>query len=503
MDLLLKPARSRSFVILIGVYGLLISSAVVAEIVARTPGILTTMVQQTALDTAITFGIADTNGVNIGSLNIMNNASNGQVQASGSQITYTPNLNFTGQDTFTYEIDENDWRTGSPGLVTLSASDAAPTVSVYTDGAGSHPIFAATALTGAWIDTSSSSSVSGVIGRVVAYDPTSGNLTGCNAGDTTSPLVRMQAIWNVQRSSGTQGGYEASITADTNPVHPISPSNPDYLIDDRSGNFSINNPVSVVLDIPDMTLIDFQTPQKFGLWVQGRDKLINNNWISNSATIMAGLNTEPCSLTVTVTVTVQVGLDFDNEPGEIANLDEDNDGIADKLEGTEDSDNDGIANYLDLDSDNDGITDIIEAGGIDANGDGQIDSPTDANNDGQDDNVQLANTDLDEDGLPNTQDVDSNGDDTMDIAETDKASSDADGDGVIDAFFDVESLLEEQNQDGLHDVFTGANKATPTDSDDDSIPDFREEVKSSGGSGFLGVPVLVLLIMAVVYRRKL
>ena len=37
-----------------------------------------------------------------------------------------------------------------------------------------------------------------------------------------------------------------------------------------------------------------------------------------------------------------------------------------------DNDGDGIANAHDLDSDNDGIADIIEAGGIDPDGDGRV-----------------------------------------------------------------------------------------------------------------------------------
>jgi hypothetical protein len=54
---------------------------------------------------------------------------------------------------------------------------------------------------------------------------------------------------------------------------------------------------------------------------------------------------------------------------------------------TLDTDGDGVPNYLDLDSDNDGIADVVEAYGVDANGDGRIDNYTDANGDGLSDNV--------------------------------------------------------------------------------------------------------------------
>ena len=47
-----------------------------------------------------------------------------------------------------------------------------------------------------------------------------------------------------------------------------------------------------------------------------------------------------------------------------------------------DSDNDGILNYRDVDSDNDGIPDIVEAGGVDIDGDGYVDDTTDNNGNG-------------------------------------------------------------------------------------------------------------------------
>ncbi|WP_264791811.1 cadherin-like domain-containing protein [Aureispira anguillae] len=47
-----------------------------------------------------------------------------------------------------------------------------------------------------------------------------------------------------------------------------------------------------------------------------------------------------------------------------------------------DADGDGIPNHLDLDSDNDGIPDLVEAGGVDVDGNGQVDGNIDADNDG-------------------------------------------------------------------------------------------------------------------------
>ncbi len=49
---------------------------------------------------------------------------------------------------------------------------------------------------------------------------------------------------------------------------------------------------------------------------------------------------------------------------------------------TYDSDNDTIPDYLDSDSDNDGIPDVVEAGGVDVNGDGRLDNFGDSDGDG-------------------------------------------------------------------------------------------------------------------------
>ena len=68
---------------------------------------------------------------------------------------------------------------------------------------------------------------------------------------------------------------------------------------------------------------------------------------------------------------------FDNDTdgiGDNQDLDDDNDGIEDIIEGTDDLDNDGIPNYLDTDSDGDGCFDVSEAGYIDLDSDGIIGS---------------------------------------------------------------------------------------------------------------------------------
>ncbi len=130
-----------------------------------------------------------------------------------------------------------------------------------------------------------------------------------------------------------------------------------------------------------------------------------------------------------------------------------------------DLDQDGIPNHLDLDSDGDGITDIIEAGGTDPDGDGQVEYATpgdpmtldDSDGDGLSDvmdNVDsgsgvgeftsgtpltLPNTDGS--GQANFRDIDSDDDGIVDYTEAQatathiaRSNVDTDGDGLDDAF---------------------------------------------------------------------
>ncbi|PID88261.1 MAG: hypothetical protein CSB06_01160, partial [Bacteroidia bacterium] len=106
--------------------------------------------------------------------------------------------------------------------------------------------------------------------------------------------------------------------------------------------------------------------------------------------------------------------------------DNDNNGQADATEGTGVPDNDGdnLPNHLDLDSDNDGIYDVIEGNNADkdTNKDGRIDSNdtgfADANNNGQADASEtVSQTDTDTDNLPDFIDLDSDNDGCFDALE--------------------------------------------------------------------------------------
>ncbi|QOD60894.1 discoidin domain-containing protein [Polaribacter haliotis] len=199
-----------------------------------------------------------------------------------------------------------------------------------------------------------------------------------------------------------------------------------------------------------------------------------------------------------------------------AGTDTDGDGKADDVaivfengEGVNaDTDGDGFPNHLDLDADNDGIPDLVEAGGVDTNGDGLVDNTTDADKDG------LADVyDTDDDGTPGVEDAtdallqtggtDTDGDGKADDAAItfvngEGANADTDGDGFpnhldLDADNDgIPDLVEaggvDTNGDGLVDNTTDADKdgfADVYDTDDDGTPgveDANDALLQTGGT---------------------
>ncbi|CAM1365223.1 Ig-like domain-containing protein [Tenacibaculum xiamenense] len=120
------------------------------------------------------------------------------------------------------------------------------------------------------------------------------------------------------------------------------------------------------------------------------------------------------------------GLDINSDGVIDDQTDTDGDGLADSVDpdnggsllNTPDTDGDGIPNYLDLDSDGDGLNDVDEAGGVDANGDGQIDT----------DYLINSTWDVLNPNNPNLPgDLDTNNDGVIDD------QADSDGDGIADS----------------------------------------------------------------------
>ena len=149
-----------------------------------------------------------------------------------------------------------------------------------------------------------------------------------------------------------------------------------------------------------------------------------------------------------------------------------------------DMDGDGLPNYQDVDSDGDGISDCIEAGGLDVDGDGRYDVFVDVDLDGFADAVdgdvgndsvaentanalQLTNVDTDTNGIPNGYPFgDYDGDGFLDFLDID-----VDNDGLIDG---------REVQEG--NALTNGTMITPlhTDADGDGLDDRYDADQTDG-----------------------
>ncbi|MVF13200.1 hypothetical protein FT643_13750 [Ketobacter sp. MCCC 1A13808] len=149
------------------------------------------------------------------------------------------------------------------------------------------------------------------------------------------------------------------------------------------------------------------------------------------------------------------GIDDDFDVDVTTGNDLNNDGVDDAVAAL-DSDGDGTPDYLDLDSDNDSWNDISEAGLVDTDENGLLDSG---------DSVVVSEADSDGDLIPDRLDVDSDNDGTNDIDGTAYWYLDEDLDGRID-------LVQDTDSDGIPDVTDGLTNdfGTAPDSDNDGVP---------------------------------
>jgi len=202
-------------------------------------------------------------------------------------------------------------------------------------------------------------------------------------------------------------------------------------------------------------------------------------------------------------VTTDPDADADGQPD-----DDDNDGTA---YNADDTDSDGTPNFQDLDSDNDGIHDVIEGGNgdLDTDGDGTIDADdtgyADTDGDGipdpldetpntySDGDISTPNegpTDTDNDDVPDYRDLDSDNDSIEDVIEG--GHEDSDGDGLVD------NSNMDSDRDGIPDSADGESETfgdaendlsdDPTDSDGDGTPDSQEIDSDNDGTNDIDDP---------------
>lgn len=147
------------------------------------------------------------------------------------------------------------------------------------------------------------------------------------------------------------------------------------------------------------------------------------------------------------------------------------DGIPDVF----DFDSDGIPNHIDIDADNDGIPDLQEAGGTDTDSDGRVDLPTDTDGDGwadtfDSDDGGTALTDGDQDGDMNENrlDLDADDDGIADIIEA--GGVDSNNDGVVDSATDTDG----DGFADTFDNDNSGSPLPITDEDGDAIQNFLD-----------------------------
>ena len=181
-----------------------------------------------------------------------------------------------------------------------------------------------------------------------------------------------------------------------------------------------------------------------------------------------------------------------------ANGDGADDGIQRTTTALIDTDSDRVPDFRDLDSDQDSVSDLLETHGpgLDLNNDGVPDNFIDTDGDGRDDNS--ANnptplTDTDHDGLPDQVDPDSDGDGVSDLVEAGGVDSDADG--IVDSLVDTDAdgipdIVDadqtggaDADSDGIDDV-ADVDFVAGADSDGDGIIDLLDP--DSDGNGFTG-----------------
>jgi Secretion system C-terminal sorting domain len=148
-----------------------------------------------------------------------------------------------------------------------------------------------------------------------------------------------------------------------------------------------------------------------------------------------------------------------------------------------DKDGDGIINQFDLDADNDGVSDLVEAGGVDTNGDGLVDIKIDSNGNGLYDTYDVLMAgyslnsayDKDGDGKNNFLDLDSDNDGISDIVES--GGTDSNGDGMVDTFIDNDGdglqdyVDADLGNDGIGIVTESALIRTGLDTNNDGAPE--------------------------------
>ncbi len=166
--------------------------------------------------------------VNAATLAIGTQPTQGTVAVSGGQLIYTPNDGFSDTDTFTYTVQESEWRNDASGApivtpYTMAVDATDPIASSYqaTDGNGNPitvSIFPGTnTAPGFWNQTPLGD---GVVGKSWKPSTSVAQLQGCNAGDDAATPITLTMTWAGERPAvnGSVGSNQLTVTTDAAPT---------------------------------------------------------------------------------------------------------------------------------------------------------------------------------------------------------------------------------------------------------------------------------------------
>jgi outer membrane protein OmpA-like peptidoglycan-associated protein len=429
--------------------------------------------------TAITLTASDADSDPL-TYSIVSGPSNGVLSGTAPNLTYTPNGDYAGGDSFTFVANDATVDSNTATItITVSNINDAPTADPQSF-TGVENVAINITLTGSDAD-------SDPLTFSIAANPTNGTLSGSGANRTYTPNVDYVGSdsFTFVTNDGTVNSAAATISltllldtdGDGNPDSSDPDDDGDGIPDDVEGN-----------DDPDGDGIpNSEDPDSDG---DGIDDSVEGDVDTDGDGTPDYLDEDSDNDGIDDSEEGTGDIDGDGTPNYLDDsADEDGDGIPDIVEGTGDSDGDGIADYLDPDSDNDGLPDSVESvvTGNDQDSDGIDDAfdvdqtgGNDANYDGIDDDIVALDTDQDD--TPDYLDIDSDDDGIPDVIESVLREEDTDGDGIADAVDVDQTGGLDSDSDGIDDSFD-ASISGGIDADGDGIDDLLNPLSDRDGDG--------------------
>ncbi|WP_185972672.1 Ig-like domain-containing protein [Shewanella hanedai] len=408
---------------------------------------------------------------------LMSSPSKGTLTGTIPNLTYTPSLNETGTDVFTFKVNDGiaDSNTATVTL-NITATNDAP-ISTNQSITVTEDTLKTVTLTASDIEADA-------LTFSLMSSPSKGTLTGTLPNLTYTPSLNETGTdaFTFKVNDGASDSNTATVSLN------ITATNDAPIANDQSLDMVQASSIEIILtatDAEDSTL-DYliETFPLNGMLIGTGSSLIytpSEAFSGNDSFTFKVNDNESDSNIALVTIIVLADLDSDGISDD-DDLDDDGDGILDLIEGDIDSDGDGIPNSRDTDSDNDGIPDS-EEGVIDTDGDGQpdyLDSSQDEDKDGIPDIIE-GSFDSDLDGQLNYLDIDSDNDGLVDGYEAGISGEDSDSDGIDDIFDIDQTKGRDSNNDGIDDDVSlidtdhdGKPNYLDPDSDNDWLPDAIE-----------------------------